>query len=705
MKARVRAQSARIALVVTMVACGVSLAPAPIQAKVTKLTITSRESPTYSGQSFGAVGQFEKIIGTATGEIDPTDPRNAVITDIQLAPRNANGKVSYVATFTLIKPLDLSKGNHVLFYNEVNRGSRNTPYSIGGDPGDGFMQNRGYTLLWSGWQGDVAPAANNGNETVQVPVAKNADGSPVTGPVIFRFWNEPAGTTTVTLTTIPPGAFTNNVYQPLSLDTTQAHLETHSAESPNGVTGIVTAIASTDWAWADCRTVPFPGTPDPTRVCLKNGVDPTLLYQLVYTGKDPLVLGVGLAAERDVMSFFRYESADASGTANPVAGAMSYVIAEGTSQAGNALKTFVHLGFNQDESNRKVIDGMNDYIAARQTPVNFRFAFPGGAATLTEPGSEPVLWWEDYTDVARGRTTAGMLDRCRASNTCPKIVESFGSTEFWDLRMSPGLIGTQANLDISLPPEVRRYFHPGTTHGGGGGGFILPGGSGGACVLSPNPNPETETQRALFVDLTDWVTKGIDMPPSTYPKLGDGTLVPANKTAMGFPSGIPGIPNDAPNGIVNSMNDYDFGSTFIYNDMSGVISVEPPRVKQVIPTYVVKTNADGNETAGVRSVLHQLPLGSYLGWNVTASGFFKDQICAFTGGYVPFAKTLAERLATGDPRPSIQERYTTVGNYYFAASKIAKQLIAQRFLLPDDGARITTQALQQMTASGLLPLQ
>ena len=251
---------------------------------------------------------------------------------------------------------------------------------------------------------------------------------------------------------------------------------------------------------------------------------------------------------------------------------------------------------------------------------------------------------------------------------------------------------------------MRRYYFPGTTHGGGGGGFNLNQNTAGGCVLQSNPNPESDQQRALFVALTDWVVRGIDMPPSVYPTLAAGTLVPANKAAMGFPN-IPAIPNDAPNGIVNSVNDYDFGSTFIYNDMSGVISREPPIVKQVIPTYVVKTNSDGNEVAGVPSILHQLPLGTYLGWNVTASGFFKNQICAFTGGYVPFAQTLAQRLANGDPRPSIEERYTTVGNYQFAASMIAKRLIAQRFLLVEDGQRVVSQALQQITASGLLPLR
>jgi hypothetical protein len=233
MKTPLRFAKPRFAVMAATLAC-VSLLATPSTAKVTKLTITSRESPTYAGRAFGAVGQYEKIIGTASGELDPADRRNAIIQDIQPAPKNANGNVTYTATFTLIKPIDMTKGNNVLFYNVVNRGGRNFPYSTGGDPGDGSMQNRGYTLLWSGRQGDLTPAANNGNETVQVPVAKNADGSAVTGPVIFRFWNEPAGTTTVALTTIPPGAFTNNVYQPLTLDTTQAQLETHTHETRRG---------------------------------------------------------------------------------------------------------------------------------------------------------------------------------------------------------------------------------------------------------------------------------------------------------------------------------------------------------------------------------------------------------------------------------------------------------------------------------------
>jgi len=672
-------------------------------ARIVKIEITTRESPTYGGASFGSVGQFEKLIGKATGELDPADRHNAIIQDIGFAPLNANGRVQYVATFTLVKPIDLTKSNGTLFYNVNNRGNRNFPYNLGGDPGDGFVQGLGYTLLWSGWQAGIAPAANNGNETIDVPIAKNADGSPITGPVIYRVSNIAAGTNTISLLAVPPGGFTAFPYPPATLDNSQASLETHSAESETAVTGTVSKIANSDWAFADCRTVPFPGTPDATRICLKNGFDPALLYQFTFTAKDPLVLTVGLAAMRDLVSFFRFEAADTAGNANPVAG-LAHVLGQGTSQSGNTLKAFVHFGFNEDEKGRMVFEGINDFIAARQTPINFRFALPGGAATLYEPGSDPVLWWEDYEDTTRGRAKAGMLDRCRLSSTCPKIIESFGATEFWDLRISPGLAGTDGKTDIALPANVRRYYMPGTTHGGGGGGFSTTsgptGGAGGTCQFPANPNSMLETQRALFVALKDWVTFGTEPPPSAYPRVGDGTLVAATMAATGFPT-IPGV--SFADDLINTALDYDFGPGFRYNDMSGVISKEPPVVKQKIATLVAKVNADGNEIAGVPSILHQLPLGTYLGWNVVTSGFNKGRICAFTGGFVPFARTKTERIANNDPRPSIEERYTSFTAYYYQLANTVNAAVAQRYLLPDDGVRIFRQALSQMMTNNLLP--
>jgi hypothetical protein len=262
--------------------------------------------------------------------------------------------------------------------------------------------------------------------------------------------------------------------------------------------------------------------------------------------------------------------------------------------------------------------------------------------------------------------------------------------------MSPGLIGTDAGHDIPLPPDVRRYYYPGTTHGGGRGGFqVAAPAPQGACVLPGNPNPESDTTRALTADLIDWVVRGTPPPPSAYPLLSKGELRPA--AALGFPA-IPGLP--APGSLVNTMLEYDFGPTFIANDLSGVLSLVPPHIKRAIPTYVPKVNADGNEAVGgVPSVLHQAALGTYLGWNVTRSGFFKDQGCGFAGAYWPFAKTKADRTAANDPRPSVEERYGTLDGYICVVRGAVDRAVAGRFLLRDDGTRLVKEA----EASKVLP--
>ena len=222
-------------------------------------------------------------------------------------------------------------------------------------------------------------------------------------------------------------------------------------------------------------------------------------------------------------------------------------------------------------------DGANPHIAARQLALNFRFAVGGGAAGPNEPGSEAVLWWSDYPDAARHRPAAGMLDRCRATKTCPKIFETFGALEFWYLRESPNLVGTDAKADIPLPRQRAPLLFP--RHHARRRPRRLqrrraapPDG----CVLPANPNPEADTMRALTVALVDWVTKGIEPPPSRYPRSTSGQLVPATKAAIGFPE-IPGAPS--PDGLVNPVYDYDFGPDFQYSDLSGVITKQPPVVQ------------------------------------------------------------------------------------------------------------------------------
>ena len=640
------------------------------QAQVTRLEITARE-PVANGQAFGAAGAFENIRGRVHGEVDPRDRRNRIIQDIELAPTNARGMVEYAATFSLMKPVDAAKASGVLIYSVVNRGN-----------GVAAPSPEGHISLVSGWQGDVIPAASN--QTIRVPVARQAGGAPLTGPVLARFSDLPPGATTAT---IRIGSLGTGFYPPLTLDSSKATLTSHTSETVTGSQSGTTAVPAQDWAFADCRTAPFPGTPDPTRLCLRDGFKSDRLYELVYTARDPLVLGLGLAATRDIVSFFHHAKADATGTANPVAGAVRHSIATGTSQSGNFLKTFVHLGFNEDLGGRRVWDGIFPYIAGRQLAINLRFAAPGGAASLYEPGSEATLWWGPYEDSPRGRKSASLLDRCTATSTCPKVVEAFGSTEFWGLRMSPGLVGTDAVRDIPLPENVRRYYMPGTTHGGGGGGFQIAQAANERCALPQNPNPMSDTQRALTVALIAWVVNGTVPPPSRYPTLADGALVPATAAAMGFPS-IPGVRLVD----VNAVADYDFGATFNYPDISGVMARQPPAIRRTLPTLVPRVNSDGNETAGVASVLHQAPLGTYLGWNVTAAGFFKGQICGFAGGYVPFAPTRAEREKTGDPRPSIEERYGTQEGYLCVVRRAAAALVRDRYLLAADAERIVDSA-------------
>src|SRR4029078_7130293 len=350
--------------------------------------------------------------------------------------------------------------------------------------GDASAGPEGHISLVRGWQGDVPPTASN--QTLRVAFAINKDGSAVTGSVLSRFSDLPAGTNTALLQI---GSMGTARYAAATLDTSKASLTFHASETVDGRTTGDGRVPGSEWAFADCRTTPFPGTPDPTRLCLKSVFNLSLLYELVYTARDPLVLGIGLAATRDIVSFFRHARADAGGTPNPVAGVLTHSVAQGTSQAGNFIKTFIHLGFNEDLNGRIVWDGVFPFIAARQTPMNFRFAAPGGAATLDEPGSEPIVWWSRYTDVVRGRPAGSLLDRCTATRTCPKVIEAFGSTEFWGLRLSPGLVGTDAVRDIPLPDNVRRYYMPGTTHGGGRGGFERVQPAAGRCALAQNANP------------------------------------------------------------------------------------------------------------------------------------------------------------------------------------------------------------------------
>ncbi|MCL2428588.1 MAG: alpha/beta hydrolase domain-containing protein, partial [Alphaproteobacteria bacterium] len=458
---------------------------APAQARVTRIAIERQVSPAFGGARFGDAGQYEILTGKAYGELEPGDPHNAVIQDISRAPRNARGMVEYTTTFQIVKPIDMTKASHLMWHDVPNRGGRITiaPAERGlGDIG-----------LSSGWQGDSAGSTVPGpnNDYVVVPVAKNADGSPITGRVMARIVNASGEASQ------PMFAFINPMpYGPASLDTTAASLTTHASETIDGEIGATAEIPPGDWAFARCSlSNPFPGTPDPTQVCLKNGFDPRLLYQATFTAKDPPVLGIGFAAFRDVASFFRNAAHDDAGAPNPLAGGVSWTITRGISQSANFLRQFIHLGFNQDEAGRQVFDGAWPIIAGRRIALNFRFAVPDVVPSLYEAGTEGPQWWEPEADPLRGLPAAGILDRCTASHSCPKIIEHYGAAEVWGLKMTVAWVGSAGDRDLPVPDNVRRYYIPGSRHGGGPGGFstaaavppACPGHGWGIGVLPDNP--------------------------------------------------------------------------------------------------------------------------------------------------------------------------------------------------------------------------
>ncbi len=586
-----------LALACALAACGGNSdagPPAPVAstAPAPAYRITVSKTEPVAG-TFGNVGAYEKISGTFTGEVDPADARNGIITDLKLAPRNANGKVEYTSEFVLFKPVDMSKANGVLRYDAPNRGN-----IVNLDP---YFASRGYVFLSSAWQGDVPESA--GRVTLTVPVAKNADGSSITGT--YRAELLPTVATTASLT-LPGGAFNGAMvpYAPASFDNTQpGYVLTRriNESDPRQL------IPATDWKFAQCSSaVPFPGTPDPANICVKGGWDPQYLYELVHVAKDPKVIGMGLAAVRDMVSFLRSAPADASGAANPVAGAIRYAIGSGVSQCGNFMKTFINLGFNQAADGSKVFDGVFAQIAARQTNINMRFAVPGGGGgvradhTAFGQGGRRGLA-KDYVDDVAGRQ-GGIMTRCDASGTCPKLFVGFSGTEFWTLQGSPMLTDAFGTKDLVQPDNARVYYYASSQHLLGAPS--VPGASA-AAVFGPAYNALYATNgntgvvpviRALYQDLEDWVVRGTQPPDNQVPRMADATLVAPAHVAF------PAIPGVTYTGLVNTFHLLDWGPQYTPQDETGIATQVPPAyLGRDYAILVPQVDADGNDRRAVGS--------------------------------------------------------------------------------------------------------
>ncbi len=681
----------------------VTFLSAPAHARVTRIVIDETIPMVTPAGSSPPRTAYEQVAGRAFGELDPKLPGNAIIQDIELA-KDADGKVRYVASFVIYKPVDMRKASGLMWHDVPNRGR---VYPVA--PQEFAL---GDIELASAWQGDNSgqtavkdKATANGFQWLKLPVARAANGAAVTGEVMGRIVNRsgPASQGLIVQTNPVP-------YKPVSLDTRQAKLVSRGAEGMRGEVFDEVTIAPSDWAWAKCDAAnPFPGTPDPTHICLKSGFDAKRLYQVVFTAQDPYVLGVGFAAWRDVAAFFKKSTADDAGTPNPIAKAVKHSISRGVSQSGNFLRGWLHLGFNQAEDGTQVHDGMWPIIAGRRIALNFRWAQPDGVLELYQAGSEGPQWWIPHPDAVRGLPAAGILDRCTATNTCPKIIEHFGSAEVWALKLTPEWVGTDAKADLPLPANVRRYYIASTPHGGGAGGFdtslpgvglptaplMCPGNNFGIAQLPANPVPHTQTVNAIRVHFRNWVMNNTAPPPNRYPTLAAGQLAESHKAALGFPT-LPGLRASLPEAdFIMPVLDYDWGPQFNMVDGSGIPSMTPPGIKQALKMLAPKVDADGNELGGVPVVLLDAPLGTYLGWNVTAEGampFHKGQICNYAGGMVPFARTAAQRQASNDPRLSLEERYGSHEGYVTVVKKAAARAVSEGFLLPEDAAALITAA-------------
>lgn len=698
----------RLLIAAAMLAAATLAVSQPAQARITRIEITKTE-PAFGGQSFGNVGAYERITGRAFGEVDPANPANARIQDLGLAPRNAGGKVEYSTEIEIVRPRDEAKGNNVLLFNILNRGNKGLlqPFNLDtgtvaemnalAKAGDGFLQKQGYSLVWFGWQADVLPG--NSRMTMQVPVAKNPDGSPITGLVRAEFVVTDA-TKTQNLSSGWFTAMTHDSYPSVSTDNTAAQ--------PDGFVPVLTRRARenapripvpvSEWSFGTCGADGVV-KPDAKAICLPAGFQPGQLYELIYRAKDPTVLGLGYAAARDLAVFLRDGKFDDAGKANPIGRRGQKAMVMGTSQSGRFIRSFLHLGFNRDERGAKVYDAALPHIGGGLMPLSLRFAQPGRAwgqqIDHLYPAYDFPFNYARVQDPLTGRKQ-GILDRCRADKSCPLIFHAATALEIWEARQSLGLTDPMGLRDIADPPNVRTYIMASTQHAAAP--LPLPTAAPfGQCQQQANPNPHNWTMRALLTALTDWVRDGKAPPPSVVPRIAEGTLVSPDQVRF------PTIPATAYGnvqrpamrylGATNPLHPLDFGKDYVAADGSGIITQEPPTPKPgSYGVLVPQVDADGIDIAGINNVVTAVPIGTYTGWNLFWKDRFEDGFCIFQGSFVPFARTKQERLDAGDPRLSLEERYPTPQAYAEAVKKAADDLVGRRLLLPEDAALLSEKA-------------
>jgi hypothetical protein len=614
-----------------------------------------RIEPLADGAPFGEVGAYERVIGRAKGEVDPRDPANQGIALIDKAPLNERGKVEYATDIFILRPKDSALGNGRILYEVNNRGRKmlfgniadgpqgvNDPKTVA-DVGNGFPLRRGYTIVWSGWDPD-APRANMGL-ALTAPVATD-NGQPIVKTVRDEFCS---GTRGGALEVFKLSYEAATLEQPRARLTVRERADDEPHELPLD-----------QWSFVDARSIKLSDGAKP---------NPGHLYEFHYQAKNPKVLGLGFAATRDVISFLRYDKGALAATGRPI----THALAIGFSQAGRYLRNHISEGFNRDEQGRKVFDGIHSHIAGiGRIFFNTPFGQPARTGTQHEDHDFPENEFPFSTATLADPLTGKKGSLLRGDGSDPKLIETNTSTEYWQKGASLLHTDPLGKEDVTLPDNSRVYMIAGTQHGGRAGATA----DAGPNVNPRNPHNPMPAVRALLVALDEWVVSGKEPPPSRVPTLAGDTLVEPDKT--GFPA-VPGATVVTVTNRVTPPGDW----------------VHPKPADKAYRTLVCKVDADGNEATGVRLPDIAVPLATYSGWNEYKPPYPKGELADRDGSCLPFAIDKAAREATGDPRPSIAERYKSGADYLAKVQAVVSALQKDRLLLAEDADRYLERARRE----------
>jgi hypothetical protein len=645
-----------------------------------QLDITERRA--FAGSTaFGEAGAYEVLAGRARFAVDPAAPGQRPITDIALAPTGADGLVHFATDVFILKPADMARGNRRLFFDWGNRGNKraiqyfndavhsNDPSTLA-HAGNGFLFRRGYSVVFGAWQGDLLPG--DGRMLLDLPVA-HENGAPVRGRVRSEIIGR-AGVATMPLS----GWASTRSHPAVSLDTSKATLTRR--RYPGSEREHLHPSA-----WRFARTEGGTGleatgsetalVPSRENIHLPGGFQPGWIYELIYEGEAPLVLGLGHAAVRDLVSFLRHDPA------SPLPG-IQRAYGWGRSQTGRAIRDFIHHGFNADAQGRRVFDGLMPHVAGAGRLNTTRFANLTVAAGQQyedhhNPADSFPFAYAPSTDHVTGRSGA-ILAR---PETDPLVIHTQTATEYWQRRGSLAHTDSQGR-DLPIPPGVRLYLWSGSQHAADP---RMGAPARGVCQNLMNVVATSALFRAMLDALDRWATDGTAPPDSRIPTVADGTLVTMDAWRRQFPA-IPGValprePSDLP--AIDWGPDSDRG-----------ILREPPRVDATrhYAILVPSVDSDGNEIAGVRAPMVAAPLATYAGWNLRARGHGHGAMHEFTGSTIPFADTQEERAMTGDPRPAVAERYPDRDAYVAAITAAASALCRAGLLLAEDVPRAEAAA-------------